>query len=115
MVSDPRNSLREGDVVEFSSGWRASKRVRHVVERIVAPFGAAVEQRPAVMSREERVAERERKANEKVVRRSQRDGKVADSSSAEGRKPGQRVGRIKSLIAERLRNPDGEKLVKNVA
>lgn len=112
MVSDPRNSLREGDVVEFSSGWRASKRVRHVVERIVAPFGAAIADRPAVLSREERIAERERKASEKVARRSQRDGKEPPK---EGKPPGQRVGRIKRLIAERLRNPDGKNLRKNAA
>lgn len=114
MVSDPRNSLREGDVVEFSSGWRASKRVRHVVERIVAPFGTAIEARPAVMSQEERVAERERKANEKMVRRSERDGKEAGSPGSSV-KPVEKVGKLKSLIAERLRNPDGRKLNKNAA
>ncbi|KAK2757718.1 hypothetical protein FQN54_004687 [Arachnomyces sp. PD_36] len=111
MVSDPRNSLREGDVVEFSSGWRASKKVRHVVERIVAPFGSGVEERPAVMSREERVAERERKARAKLDRRSGRD---ADGEVVEGR-PVQRVGRIKRLIEERLRNPEGREVRKDVA
>ena len=64
MVSDPRNSLREGDVIEFSSGARKSRRVRHVVERIVAPFGVSIEKRPAVMSREEREEERARKRAE---------------------------------------------------
>lgn len=61
MVSDPRNSLREGDVIEFSSGWRKSKNVRHVVERIVAPFGDPVDKRPPVMTR----AEREELRNQK--------------------------------------------------
>ncbi|KAK2802815.1 hypothetical protein FQN50_007221 [Emmonsiellopsis sp. PD_5] len=54
LVADPRDSLREGDVIEFVSGWRASRNVRHVVERIVAPFGTPVEGRPAVMTRGER-------------------------------------------------------------
>ena len=59
MVHDPRNSLREGDVVEFVDGWRVSRRVRHVVERIVAPFGTSPEERPPVMNwleREEELA-----------------------------------------------------------
>ncbi|KAJ9292621.1 hypothetical protein DTO271G3_8593 [Paecilomyces variotii] len=80
LVSDPRNSLREGDVIEFSSGAPKSRRVRHVVERIVAPFGTPVEERPAVMSRAEREEERARKREEKVKRREERrasgDGQV---------------------------------------
>ncbi|OJD13703.1 hypothetical protein AJ78_05860 [Emergomyces pasteurianus Ep9510] len=82
LVSDPCNSLRQGDVIEFSSGWRTSKNVRHVVERIVAPFGLPVEKRPRVLSWHEREAvkaEREEKA-----------GKVM------------RVGRVKRLVEERL-------------
>ncbi|PGH26594.1 hypothetical protein AJ80_01723 [Polytolypa hystricis UAMH7299] len=54
LVSDPNNSLREGDVIEFSSGWRKSKHVRHVVDRIIAPFGEKVEDRPAVLGKEAR-------------------------------------------------------------
>ncbi|OAX78916.1 hypothetical protein ACJ72_06770 [Emergomyces africanus] len=82
LVSDPCNSLRQGDVIEFSSGWRTSKNVRHVVERIVAPFGLPVDKRPRVLSWQEREAlkaEREEKA-----------GKVM------------KVGRIKRLVGERL-------------
>ncbi|PGH04370.1 hypothetical protein GX51_03529 [Blastomyces parvus] len=82
LVHDPCNSLRQGDVIEFSSGWRTSKNVRHVVERIVAPFGVPVDKRPRVLSwpeREALKAEREEKA-----------GKVM------------RVGRVKRLVAERL-------------
>ncbi|KKZ66206.1 hypothetical protein EMCG_08094 [[Emmonsia] crescens] len=82
LVSDPCNSLRQGDVIEFSSGWRTSKNVRHVVERIVAPFGVPVDKRPRVLSwaeREALKAEREEKA-----------GKVM------------RVGRVKRLVGERL-------------
>ncbi|KAL1852636.1 hypothetical protein Plec18167_007730 [Paecilomyces lecythidis] len=94
LVSDPRNSLREGDVIEFSSGAPKSRRVRHVVERIVAPFGSPVEDRPAVMSREEREAERIRKREEKLKRREARkaDGEVSDKDH---------VGRIRGLILER--------------
>ncbi|KAG5297188.1 hypothetical protein I7I48_06227 [Histoplasma ohiense] len=82
LVSDPCNSLRQGDVIEFSSGWRTSKNVRHVVERIVAPFGVPVDQRPRVLSRPEREAlkaERDEKA-EKIIG----------------------IGRIKRLVRKRL-------------
>lgn len=72
LVSDPRDSLRENDVIEFSSGAPKSRRVHHVVERIITPFGSSVEDRPAVMSREERRAERERRWAEKYVRRESR-------------------------------------------
>ena len=98
MVSDPRNSLREGDVIEFSSGARKSRRVRHVVERIVAPFGVSIEKRPAVMSREEREEERARKRAGKLQRREQ---KILSS----GVKPGttqEHVGKIKGLVMERI-------------
>jgi ribosomal protein S17 len=61
LVSDPQNSLREGDVIEFSSGAPKSRHVRHVVERIIAPFGEAIEDRPAILTREERDAVRAEK------------------------------------------------------
>ncbi|GAD94815.1 conserved hypothetical protein [Paecilomyces variotii No. 5] len=97
LVSDPRNSLREGDVIEFSSGAPKSRRVRHVVERIVAPFGSRVEDRPAVMSREEREAERIHKREEKLKRREARsaDGEVVTEKK-------DHVGRIRGLILERV-------------
>ncbi|KAJ9261784.1 hypothetical protein DTO212C5_8185 [Paecilomyces variotii] len=99
LVSDPRNSLREGDVIEFSSGAPKSRRVRHVVERIVAPFGTPVEERPAVMSREEREEERARKREEKVKRREER--RRAASGDGQGQ-VGDHVGRIRGLILERV-------------
>lgn len=56
--------------------------MRHVVERIVAPFGVPVDQRPRVLSRPEREAlkaERDEKA-EKIIG----------------------IGRIKRLVRKRL-------------
>lgn len=52
-VSDPNNSLVEGDVVRITSGHRTSSTIRHVVTAIVAPFGEPVENRPRVLSAEE--------------------------------------------------------------
>ncbi|EEH34002.2 hypothetical protein PAAG_05051 [Paracoccidioides lutzii Pb01] len=82
LVHDPCNSLREGDVIEFSSGWRTSKNVRHVVERIVTPFAIPVDQRPRVLSYEER----------EMIK--------AEKEKKQGKK--RRVGRIKRLVEMRL-------------
>lgn len=121
LVSDPRNSLREGDVIEFSSGAPKSRRVHHVVERILIPFGSPIEHRPAVMSREERDQERERRWAAKWLRReSRRLGRDVDLVAEAGiqLQPGEeppsdvelihrifgeklRVGRIKRLVLQR--------------
>jgi len=53
-VSDPHDSCREGDIIEFSSGYRVSRTVRHVVERITVPFGLPISERNPVMTPEER-------------------------------------------------------------
>lgn len=44
-------------MVEIVSGWRTSKRKRFVVNRIIAPFGPPIEERPPVPTPEERIAE----------------------------------------------------------
>ncbi|KAL4892682.1 hypothetical protein BDV59DRAFT_179488 [Aspergillus ambiguus] len=99
LVSDPRNSLREGDVIEFSSGYPKSRNVRHVVERIIAPFGAAIEERPAVMTREERDAERAAKRAAKWERREARRSEEGNDAAQMG--PKEHVGRIRRLVYER--------------
>ncbi|GES61100.1 hypothetical protein ATEIFO6365_0006055900 [Aspergillus terreus] len=98
LVSDPRNSLREGDVIEFSSGYPKSRHVRHVVERIIAPFGAAIEERPPVMTREERDAERAAKRAAKWERREAR--RLEEGAGAQIG-PKEHVGRIRRLVYER--------------
>jgi small subunit ribosomal protein S17 len=69
LVHDPRSSLRIGDVISISPGWRASKQVHHVVNSILAPFGEPIEARPPVPTPEERIAEREAKRKLKELRR----------------------------------------------
>lgn len=122
LVSDPRNSLRDGDVIEFASGAPKSRHVNHVVERIITPFAIPIQDRPAVMSREEREAEREQRWATKYLRReSRRLGQEVDIkqytqhlvkkdvsySDAElirlyhANRNGSRVGRIKSLVEQR--------------
>lgn len=69
LVHDPRSSLRAGDIIEISSGWRVSKHVRHVVSRIIAPFGEPIEARPSVMTQVELLEERRKKKEAKDLRR----------------------------------------------
>ena len=80
LVHDPRSSLRQGDIISITPGWRASKHVHHVVSSIIAPFGEPIEARPAVPSEEERVKEREEKLKAKGVRR----GKIVDLVGEDG-------------------------------
>lgn len=90
-------------MIEFSSGYPKSRRVHHVVERIVAPFGAAIEDRPPVMSREERDAERALKRAGKLERREARrdegESKIGEGNVKVDVK--EHVGRIRGLVSER--------------
>ena len=54
LVSDPNDSLRIGDVVKITDEKRVSRHIKHVVTEIVAPWGPAIEERPKVLSAEER-------------------------------------------------------------
>lgn len=98
LVADPQNSLREGDVVQFSSGHRQSPAVRHVVEKIVAPFGTPVEARPPVLS----IEEREKLKVEKIMERERKREEKAKEAGVEYKPRGPREGRVKRLVAERL-------------
>ncbi|CZR57591.1 related to ribosomal protein [Phialocephala subalpina] len=90
LVHDPASSLRIGDIISISPGWRASKHVHHVVNSILAPFGDPIEARPKVPSEEERLAMREEKRAAKEERRRVakeekmliRQGEVVEESQA---------------------------------
>ena len=82
LVHDPKSSLRTGDIISISPGWRVSKQVHHVVNSIIAPFGEPIESRPAVPSEEERLLEREEKRRKKEEMRSaKREGSVDELPS----------------------------------
>ncbi|RAL09671.1 nucleic acid-binding protein [Aspergillus homomorphus CBS 101889] len=109
-VSDPRESLREGDVIEFSSGAPKGRRVNHVVERIIAPFGQPLEDRPAVMTREERDAERATKRQAKWQRRETKRREAAGGDKklqkqTQKHSPSrEHIGRIQKLIHQRRKS-----------
>lgn len=73
LVHDPNNSLRNGDVVEIVSGWRTSKHKRFIVNRIVAPFGPPIDERPPVPTQEQREAQHAMRRAAKKERKKQRD------------------------------------------
>ncbi|OTA95959.1 hypothetical protein M434DRAFT_68271 [Hypoxylon sp. CO27-5] len=72
LVHDPRNSVRQGDVVAITPSWRVSQHVRHVVKHIIAPYGDPIDERPAIPTLEERLAEAAAKRAAKDQRRAAR-------------------------------------------
>lgn len=95
LVHDPNNSLRTGDVVAITSGWRSSQHKRHVVKHILSPNGVPIEERPPIPTEEERIAEKEAKREAKRERRAARKeailpgqkGANAQIKSAPSREP----------------------------
>ncbi|KAG6357892.1 hypothetical protein INS49_013775 [Diaporthe citri] len=69
LVHDPNDSLRKGDIVSISSGWRTSKTKRHVVNRIIAPWGPPIDERPPVPTPTEREAAHAADRAKKVARK----------------------------------------------
>jgi small subunit ribosomal protein S17 len=84
MVHDPNSSLRAGDIVAISPGWRTSKHTRHVVKHIIAPFSTPLEERPPVPTETERVAVREAKRVAKAERRAARVERDSAPNKADG-------------------------------
>jgi len=78
LVHDPNSSLRTGDIISISPGWRVSKHVHHVVSSIVAPFGSRIDERPPVPSEEERIAKRDQRKAIKDERRATRRSESAE-------------------------------------
>lgn len=74
LVHDPNSSLRTGDVVSIVPGWPTSKHKRHVIKKIIAPYGTPTEERPPIPTLEERIAEREAKRAAKSERRMPAEG-----------------------------------------
>ena len=86
LVADPQNACREGDVIQFGNGWRASKNVHHVVERIVAPFGTPLKERPSTTWRvrlEQQKAEKLRGGEGEEIRIGKTKAKVLRRLEAE--------------------------------
>ncbi|KAH7325133.1 hypothetical protein B0I35DRAFT_476323 [Stachybotrys elegans] len=72
LVHDPNSSLRTGDVVSIRPGWRTSKQKRHLVEKIIAPYGTPIEERPPIPSLQQVLLEYEEKRAAKARREAAR-------------------------------------------
>lgn len=98
LVHDPNDSLRTGDIVAIVSGWRTSKHKRHVVSRIIAPWGPPLEERPRLPTLEEREAEHAAKRAKKVERKDlKRQTLAMEAAVAKAEK---KISEIKSLAKD---------------
>ena len=100
LVSDPNDSLRTGDVVKITNEKRVSRHIKHVVTEIVAPWGPAIEERPKVLSAEERYEKwrirKEAKNLRKAARLSAEVQGVNDGASVE-------AGKVREKVAATVR------------
>ncbi|KZM23509.1 uncharacterized protein EKO05_0000227 [Ascochyta rabiei] len=101
-VSDPNNSLVEGDVVRITSGHRTSSTIRHVVTAIVAPFGEPVENRPRVLNADELDTLRTQERLLKDVRAAERGREASVQRLAQAAKQGVRIPTLEEAV-EKLR------------
>ncbi|KAF6219403.1 hypothetical protein HO133_005229 [Letharia lupina] len=80
LVSDPNSSLRAGDVVKIAAERRISRHIKHVVTEIVAPWGPSIDERPPVLSEEERLRRLQEKTLRKKERRRERNAETGESA-----------------------------------
>ncbi|KAF1963550.1 nucleic acid-binding protein [Byssothecium circinans] len=98
IVADPQNSLVEGDVVRIASGWRTSKTIRHVVTAIVAPFGAPVQDRPPVLTDEQRMELRIKERILKDVRSAAKGRSTSEQRLVQARKQGYEIPSLEEAM-----------------
>ncbi|KAF2688034.1 nucleic acid-binding protein [Lentithecium fluviatile CBS 122367] len=110
LVADPNNSLVEGDVVRIASGWRTSKNIRHVVTSIVAPFGRPVEERPPILTEEERMAIRIKERLLKDVRAAAKGRVVSKQRIKEARKQGHQIPSLEEAMANIRLEEEAERI-----
>lgn len=108
-VSDPNNSLVEGDVVRITSGHRAGSTIRHVVTAIVAPFGEPVENRPRVLNAEELDKLRVQERLLKDVRAAERGRQASVQRLAQAKKQGERIPTLEEAVEKMRLHEDMEK------
>lgn len=77
LVHDPNDSVRQGDVIAVSGGWRSSSNKRMIVRHIVAPYGTPIEERSPVPTVQELLADEAAKRRKKLERRAVRDAERA--------------------------------------
>ena len=109
-VSDPNNSLVEGDVVRITSGHRTSSTIRHVVTAIVAPFGEPVEKRPKILSVEELDKLRTQERLLKDVRAAERGRSASVQRLKEARRQNVRIPTLEQAVKKLRLHEEAEKI-----
>ncbi|KAJ1325602.1 small subunit ribosomal protein S17 [Microdochium nivale] len=104
LVHDPRNSVRQGDIISIQTSWRESQHVRHVVKHILAPYGEAIDARPAVPSLEELIEE---KVTKRAAKNERRELHKEEKALADAEK---RKAVLEARQAKLARSPVGRKL-----
>lgn len=95
LVHDPNDSLRKGDIVSISSGWRTSKSKRHIVNRIIAPWGPPIEERPPVPTPAEREAAHAAERAKKLARKQLRaQAQAMDKAVAKAQRTTEELARL---------------------
>lgn len=104
LVHDPRNSVRQGDIISIQQSWRESQHVKHVVKHILAPYGESIESRPAVPTLEELIEEKIAKRAAKNERRTLRKEEQAraDAELKEAVAAARRAKMARSPVGRRL-------------
>ncbi|KAH7029375.1 uncharacterized protein B0I36DRAFT_291008 [Microdochium trichocladiopsis] len=104
LVHDPRNSVRQGDIISIQSSWRESQHVKHVVKHILAPYGEAIDARPPVPTLEELIEEKVVKRAAKNERRALRreEQARADAEHREAAAEAKRAKLARSPVGRRL-------------
>lgn len=108
-VSDPNNSLVEGDVVRITSGHRTSSTIRHVVTAIVAPFGEPVEKRPKILSVAELDKLRMQERLLKDVRAAERGRSASVQRLKEARRQNVRIPTLEQAVEKLRLHEEAEK------
>ncbi|KAK0648797.1 hypothetical protein B0T16DRAFT_120348 [Cercophora newfieldiana] len=101
LVHDPNNSVRAGDVVAISPGFRTSQHKRHVINHIIKPCGVPISERPPIPTQAEREAEREAKSAAKAERRALK--KQVETAETALQRAERMVGRARKEVAATLR------------
>lgn len=77
---------------------KVSRHIRHVVTEIVAPWGPAVEERPPVLSEEERWRRVREKTERKKERRRERKGEGGGVRGKEGEGRESEEDRVEGMV-----------------
>lgn len=102
MVSDPADSLREGDIVRFAP-WPKTKKVRHVVTDLMVPFGPPADERPAVTGLEELVRRKqEQHAREWEKKQARKRAVRAEQAGEEGVVEAQSDGKHSDFTGKKI-------------